>query len=147
MKSLLFSHTGHILVPLPFKTLTNLLPLLSPFFFFPESAPDSQRAVPGLRPHEETSAPKKIFKDRGIFFLCPMTDLWGRSRHTWRFTVRHCAQGARMRCILRLLAQRTCTASKSHTLNWGLGFIQCLQIRRWCHCQQIYNRGPPQTCM
>lgn len=75
MKALLFGHTGHILIPLPFKTLTDLLPIAVSLFFPPANTPDSRRAVPGLRPHEEISSPKKIFEDREIAFLCPKTDL------------------------------------------------------------------------
>lgn len=51
-----------------------------------------------------------------------------------------CGIHSQKRHILPLPAQRTHTASKSPTLNSGLGFIQCLQVR--CQCYFINKPQP-----
>lgn len=64
LTSLPFDHKGTswLLCLLKFSLIP--LPLLFPFFCFFVFFSDSQRAVPGLRPHEESSAPRKIFRQR-----------------------------------------------------------------------------------
>lgn len=127
MTSLPLGHTRHILTPLPFKILTNLLATaVSPFWFLLSllkllTAKGLFLDLDHMRKHQLQGR----FSDRGIVFLCPKTDLWGHAHN-------------QKRSILPLPAQRTHTASKSPLLNSGLGFIQCLQVR----CQGYFINKP-----